>query len=75
MKALNGITLKYKGVKRDNYMSLSDISQDLTTDSLIDVLKTQKTLKGQMVIMKEIEKRCELSDDLYFDLLEGCNGI
>ena len=75
MKTLNGITLKYKGVKRNNYMSLSDISQDLTTDSLIYVLKTQKTLKSQMVIMKEIEKRCELSDDLYFDLLEGCNGI
>ena len=75
MTTLKGITLNYRNTKRNNYMSLTDISQDLTTETLIKVLDNQKTLKSQMVIMSEIETRNELSDDEYFNLLENCNGI
>ncbi len=75
MKTHNGITLEYINSKRNNYMSLSDLVQDLTTETLIKVLPTLKKLKNQMVIMKEVEKRNELNEDYFFELLETCNGI
>ena len=75
MKTYNGITLEYRNSKRNNYMSLSDLVQDLTTETLIKVLPTLKKLKNQMVIMKEVEKRNELNEDYFFELLETCNGI
>ena len=75
MKTYNGINLEYINSKRDNYMSLSDLSQDLTIESLIKLLPTFKAFEYQMVIMKEIENRNELNDNDYFDLLETCNGI
>lgn len=75
MKVYNGVTLKYKGTRRNSYMSLTDLAQDLTTESLLEVLPTLVKLKNQMVIMTEIEKREELSEDEYFDLLDTCNGI
>lgn len=56
-------------------MSLFDLVQDLTTESLIKILPTLKKLNKQMVIMKEIEKRNEVDQDYFFELLETCNGI
>ena len=75
MKNLNGTQLEYKNSKRDNYMSLTDLVQDLTTNSLIKILPTIEKLKKQLIVMSEIEKRNELSDEDYFELLETCNGI
>ena len=75
MKTYNGITLEYRYSKRNNYMSLSDLVQDITTETLIKVLFTLKKLKNQMVIMKEVEKRNELNQDYFYELLETCNGI
>jgi len=75
MKTYNGITLEYRNSKRNNYMSLSDLVQDLTTGSLTKVLPTLKKLTNQMIIMKEIEKRDELNENYFFELLETCNGI
>lgn len=71
----NGIKLEYKNVKRNNYMSLTDLVQDLNTDNLIKILPTIKELNNQMVIMKEIEKRNELDENYLCELLESCNGI
>lgn len=68
-------TLEYRNSKRNNYMSLFDLVQDLTTESLIKILPTLKKLNKQMVIMKEIEKRNEVDQDYFFELLETCNGI
>ena len=75
MKTYNGITLEYRNSKRNNYMSLSHLVQDLKTKSLTKVLPTLKKLTNQMVIMKEIENRNELNEDYFFELLETCNGI
>ena len=75
MKTYNGVNLEYTNSKRNNYMSLSDLSQDLTTKSLINVLSTLKKSTDQMIIMKEIEKRNELNENYFFELLETCNGI
>ena len=75
MKTFNNITLKFKTTGRDNYMSLSDLLQDVTTENLIELLPSVKKLSQQMDIMNEIEIRNELSDDQYFSLLETCNGI
>ncbi len=75
MNIYNGITLEYKDSKRNNYMSLTDLVQDLTTETLIKVLPTIKKLNNQLVIMKEVEKRNELNEDYFFELLETCNGI
>ncbi len=75
MENLNGTQLEYRNSKRDNYMSLTDLVQDLTTDSLINILPTIEKLKKQLIVMSEIEKRNELSDEDYFELLETCNGI
>lgn len=75
MTTYNGIILEYRNSKRNNYMSLSDLVQDLTTETLTNVLPTLKKLKNQMIIMKEIEKRNELNEDYFFELLETCNGI
>lgn len=74
MKTYNGITLEYTNSKRNNYMSLTDLVQDLATESLIKVLSTLKEFKNQMVIMKEIELRNELDEDYFFELMETCNG-
>jgi hypothetical protein len=73
MKTYNGITLEFKVTGRDNYMSLSDLAQDLTIKSLIEILGTLKSLNKQMTIMNRLEKE-GIEDNLYFDLLENCNG-
>lgn len=75
MKTFNNITLQYTETKRDSYMSLGDLAQDLTTQSLIEVLPTLKKLNDQMTVMGHIEKRDELTQDDFFQLLEKCNGI
>ncbi len=75
MKTYNGIILQYRNAKRDKYMSLSDLVQDLTTETLIKILSTLEQFKKQMVIMYELEERNELNDDYYFELLESCDGI
>jgi|TARA_R110000765_G_scaffold41244_2_gene87906 hypothetical protein len=66
--------MKNLDTKRTNYMSLTDKVQDLTNESLINLLPTVKTLKDQMIIMSQLEVN-EICEDLYFDLLETCNGI
>jgi hypothetical protein len=75
MTTMNGIKLEYNTSKRNSYMSLGDLIQDLTTECLINLLPTIKEFKKQMLLMGEVEKRNELSDDRYFELLETCNGI
>ena len=65
---------KYKNEKR-KYLSFSDQVQDLTTDYLISLIPGTIHFQNQMIIMKEIEKRNELQENKYFDLLETCNGI
>lgn len=74
METFNGKNLKFKNESRKNYMSIPDLLKDLTTECLIELLPTFETLKNQMFVMSEIEKRNELEDDLYFELLETCNG-
>jgi hypothetical protein len=76
MKNLNNVRLSYKREMRDNYMSFSDMAQDLTTKSLLELLPTLDTLKQQMVIMENLEKRGyhESNENEYFELLESCNG-
>jgi|TARA_R110000782_G_scaffold75943_1_gene151354 hypothetical protein len=64
---------KYRTEKR-RYLSFADQCQDLTTDSLISLIP-DRAFARQMDIMKEIEKRNELSDSVYFELLETCNGL
>ena len=75
MKTLNSKQLEYKTEKRNNYMSFGDLIQDLTTKCLINILPTIKEFNKQMLLMGELEGRNELSDDVYFELLETCNGI
>ena len=74
MTTYNGTTLEYTNSKRNNYMSLPDLVQDLTVKSLIKILPTLKEFTNQMVIMGEIELRNELSEDYFFELMETCNG-
>ena len=75
METYKGIQLSYKNIARKNYMSLSDLVQDLTTDCLVTMVPVTERLRDQMIIMSEIEKREELDEETYFDLLEDCNGI
>ena len=75
MITYNEITLQYRNSKRNNYMSLSDLVQDLKIESLIKILPSVKELKNQMIVMGEIDLRDELSDDDFFELMETCNGI
>ena len=65
---------KYRNKKR-KYLSFSDQVQDLTTDYLISLIPGTIHFQNQMIIMKEVEKRNELEENKYFDLLETCNGI
>jgi hypothetical protein len=74
MKTLNGINLEYNNQKRNNYMSKPDLFNDLTTDCLIKILPTLQTLKAQMSLMRILDQR-NINDNLYFDLLESCNGF
>jgi len=75
MNYLKGIKLEYINSKRDNYMSLSDLCTDLSTDCLINLLSKLDKLDRQLDVMKEIEKRNEIAEDKYFELLESCNGF
>ena len=56
-------------------MSLSDLCTDLSTDCLINLLSKLDKLDRQLDVMKEIEKRNEIAEDKYFELLESCNGF
>jgi len=56
-------------------MSLTDQCQDLSTEYLIKKVGLTKRLKDQMTIMNELEKRDEMMDDDFMELLETCNGI
>jgi hypothetical protein len=73
MKTFNGLALKFRTEKRQ-YLSFADCIQDLTTDCLVSIVSKLEKLNNQMLVMKELEQRNELSDDAYFDLLETCNG-
>ena len=75
METYNGINLQYRNSKRNDYMSFFDLIQDLTTKTLIKILPTLKKLRHQMIVMGEIERRDELNNDYFFELLETCNGI
>ena len=75
MTHYNNIKLEYKNEARKNYMSLSDLLQDLTTDSIIKILPTLNSLKCQMSVMKELDNRNDIKEDYYFELLETCNGL
>lgn len=75
MNYFNGIKLDYSNGQRNNYMSDVDLFQDLTTDCLLKILPSLKKFDSQMSIMREVEKRNELDESVYFDLLETCNGI
>lgn len=61
--------------RRSSYMSLADMAQDLTTEKLVEMVKNESKFNNQMILMTEIEKRNELTDNEYFELLESCNGI
>ena len=74
MKSYNGITLEFKAEKRNSYLSFGDLIQDLTTENLIKILPVVLKFNDQMKVMTEIEKRNELNENQYFDLLETCNG-
>ena len=74
MTNYQGVNLEYINPKRNNYMSLSDLVQDLTTKSLIKILPTLTHFHNQMVIMREIELRNELNEDYFYELMETCNG-
>lgn len=78
MNYLKGIKLDYINNKRDNYMSLSDICTDLSTDCLINLLSKLDKLNRQLDVMRELEFRMEhrneITEDKYFELLETCNG-
>ena len=74
MTNYQGVNLEYTNSKRNNYMSLSDLVQDLKTKSLIEILPTTTHFHNQMVIMREIELRNELNEDYFYELLETCNG-
>ena len=78
MKTLNGITLKFDNKEpRNNYMSLPDLFQDLTTECLINLLGNIKELKNQMWIIRELESKRldEIGEEKLFELLENCNGF
>lgn len=66
---------EFRHEKRSNYMSLSDLFQDLKTESLVNQLPKLTKFRDQMTLMKELEKRNDISQDKYFELLEKCNGI
>lgn len=72
---MNGIKLEYINEKRSNYLSLSDMVQDLTIETLIKLLPTYKEFYNQMIVISEIEKREILEEDKFYTLLETCNGI
>ena len=73
MKTFKGLALKFRTEKR-KYLSFADCIQDLTTDCLVSIISKLEKLNNQMLVMKELEQRNELSEDAYFDLLETCNG-
>jgi len=75
MKTYNGITLKFRNEKRKNYMSMTHLVNDLTSESLIEVLSACTLFRNQMTIMKEVDKRGEVGTSEYWRLLETCNGI
>jgi hypothetical protein len=66
---------KYRNTPRTNYMSLSDQCQDLSTEYLVKKVGLTKRLNDQMTIMNQLEKRNEMMDDDFMELLETCNGI
>jgi len=67
----------FKTKPRNNYMSLSDKAQDLTTDYLINLVSSLKKLTDQLTIIRELEKRFnlgQLTEDVFYNTLEKCNG-
>ncbi len=65
----------FKESPRENYMSLEDQAQDLTTEYLIkEVVKTD-LVKVAKAFLCELESRIdsELTEDEYFDVLDKCN--
>lgn len=65
----------FKESPRQNYMSLQDQAQDLTTEYLIqEVIKTD-LFKVAKAFLCELEDRIgsELTEDEYFDILDKCN--
>jgi hypothetical protein len=67
----------FKTKPRSNYMSLADKAQDLTTNYLINLIQNLEKLTDQLTIMRELEKRLnlgELTEDVFYNTLEQCNG-
>lgn len=65
----------FKESPRQNYMSLQDQAQDLTTEYLIqEVIKTD-LFKVAKAFLSELEVRIDsdLSEEEYFDILDKCN--
>lgn len=65
----------FKESPRQNYMSLQDQAQDLTTEYLIqEVIKTD-SVKVAKAFLYELAIRIdsELTEDEYFDILDKCN--
>jgi len=66
---------KFKESPRENYMSLYDQAQDLTTEYLIqEVIKTD-LVKVAKAFLYELESRIgsELTEDEYFNILDKSN--
>jgi hypothetical protein len=66
---------KFKESPRENYMSLYDQAQDLTTGYLIqEVIKTD-LVKVAKAFLSELDSRIgsELTEDEYFNILDKCN--
>ncbi len=75
MKSYNGIKLVFKNKKaRKRYLSLFDLVQDLKISCLITLVPALLRFSEQMTVMREIEKRNEMNECKYFELLETCNG-
>lgn len=66
---------KWRVEPRDNWMSFPDKIQDMTTDYLKLLITELTQFKNQMSVLKELEKREELSEEEIDLIMENCNGI
>ena len=74
MTTFNNIKLAFNSNKTSrDYLSFSDMCNELTAACLIEILPTLTKMKDQMKVMGALENQIE--DEQYFDLLETCNGI
>jgi len=66
---------KFRVSPRTNYMSLTDMAQDLTTEYLINKVVNSDSIKECRDLLSELEGRIDsdLTEDQYFDVLDKCN--